>query len=101
MSKAFPGSVVLSQDSPGDTALSAPPHLAPNHTSRRTLSTVHPEPGTWCPVIGTPFNQDDALKELDLLSSGCTDKQEITNLNDGQQRTFSSASSLFLKSSLL
>ncbi|THU82302.1 alpha/beta-hydrolase [Dendrothele bispora CBS 962.96] len=95
MSKAFPGSVVLSQDSPGHCSLSAPSPCTQSYVAAYFVNGTLPEPGTWCPVIGTPFNQDDALKELDLLSSGCTDKQEITNLNDGQQRTFSSASSLF------
>ncbi|THU85107.1 alpha/beta-hydrolase [Dendrothele bispora CBS 962.96] len=94
MSKVFPGSVVLSQDSPGHGSISAPSPCTQSYVAAYFVNGTLPKPGTWCPVIGTPFNQDDALKELDLLSLGHTDNQEITSLNDGQQRTFSFASSL-------
>ncbi|KAK7451804.1 hypothetical protein VKT23_012483 [Stygiomarasmius scandens] len=81
MSKAFPGSVVLSQDSAGHCSLSAPSPCTQSYVRSYFLNGTLPEPDTWCSVVGTPFDQKEALQ--DLLSTEQTEA--------GSQEAFSSS----------
>ncbi|KAJ7209104.1 TAP-like protein-domain-containing protein [Mycena rebaudengoi] len=61
MSKGFAGSVVLTQDSAGHCSVSAPSVCTQKHIRQYFLKGTLPEPGTVCPVIGTPFDVDNHM----------------------------------------
>ncbi|KAG7091884.1 hypothetical protein E1B28_008285 [Marasmius oreades] len=55
VSKGFPGSVVLSQDSAGHCSLSAPSICTARAVREYFVNGTLPKDGTICPVVGTPF----------------------------------------------
>ncbi|KAJ7209101.1 TAP-like protein-domain-containing protein [Mycena rebaudengoi] len=67
MSKGFAGSVVLTQDSAGVPLLvSAPSVCTQKHVRQYFLKGALPEPGTVCPVNGTPFDVNDFKDDSDV-----------------------------------
>ncbi|ESK91344.1 alpha beta hydrolase fold family [Moniliophthora roreri MCA 2997] len=56
VSKGFPNSVVLSQDSAGHCSVSAPSLCTARIVRDYFVNGTLPEPDTWCPIIGTPFS---------------------------------------------
>ncbi|ESK91339.1 alpha beta hydrolase fold family [Moniliophthora roreri MCA 2997] len=55
VSKLFPGSVVLQQDSSGHSALRSPSLCTANAVRAYFVNGTLPEPGTVCPIDGNPF----------------------------------------------
>lgn len=55
MSKAFPGSVVLTQDSPGHCSVSGPSVCTMKYVRAYLDDGTLPEEGTVCPVLGPPI----------------------------------------------
>ncbi|KAJ6470611.1 hypothetical protein C8R47DRAFT_756061 [Mycena vitilis] len=55
MSKAFPGSVVLTQDCPGHTSLAAPSTCTWGYLREYFYSGILPGKDTVCPVLGSLF----------------------------------------------
>ncbi|KAJ6558054.1 TAP-like protein-domain-containing protein [Mycena capillaripes] len=63
-SKAFPGSVVLTQDCTGHTSLAAPSPCTWGHIREYFYNGTLPDKDTVCPVLGSPF-PDRRLQEQD------------------------------------
>ncbi|KAJ7209103.1 TAP-like protein-domain-containing protein, partial [Mycena rebaudengoi] len=84
MSKGFAGSVVLTQDSAGHCSVSAPSVCTQKHVRQYFLKGALPEPGTVCPVIGTPFNVDDHMSAdvQTVLSLSADDHNLLDALQD-------------------
>lgn len=59
-SKAFPGSVVLTQDSPGHTSVAAPSSCTVRYVSEYLVNGTLPSKETVCPVDRGPFNTTSA-----------------------------------------
>jgi len=57
MSKSFPGSVVLTQDSAGHTSMSGPSTCTMKYLQAYLVNGTLPEEGTVCPVLGLPLPQ--------------------------------------------
>ncbi|KAJ7499674.1 TAP-like protein-domain-containing protein [Mycena latifolia] len=77
MSKGFNGSVVLTQDSTGHCSISGPSICTQKHIRKYFLEGSLPEPGTVCPVIGSPFPTDDFRASADaqaMLSLPAADR---------------------------
>ncbi|KAJ7777630.1 alpha/beta hydrolase fold-domain-containing protein [Mycena maculata] len=62
--KAFPGSVVLTQDCAGHSSLAAPSPCTWGYVRDYFLNGTLPETDTVCPVVGSPF-PDARLKALE------------------------------------
>ncbi|EEB89724.1 hypothetical protein MPER_12147, partial [Moniliophthora perniciosa FA553] len=56
VSKGFPGSVVLSQNSAGHCSVAAPSLCTARAVREYLVNGTLPEPGTLCPIDGTPFS---------------------------------------------
>ncbi|KAJ7689457.1 TAP-like protein-domain-containing protein [Mycena rosella] len=67
--KAFPGSVVLTQDCPGHTSLAAPSPCTWGHIREYFRSGTLPAADTVCPVIGSPFPDGDLLPHAQTVLS--------------------------------
>ncbi|KAJ7231423.1 hypothetical protein C8J57DRAFT_1091798, partial [Mycena rebaudengoi] len=65
VSKGFAGSIVLTQDSAGHFSFSAPSVCTQKHIQQYFLNGALPDPDTVCPVIGTPFDDDDSRMTAD------------------------------------
>ncbi|ESK91323.1 alpha beta hydrolase fold family [Moniliophthora roreri MCA 2997] len=57
VSKGFPGSVVLQQDSPGHGSTSSPSLCTANVVRAYFVNGTLPKPGTVCPIDGNPFSK--------------------------------------------
>ncbi|KAJ7454309.1 TAP-like protein-domain-containing protein [Mycena galericulata] len=80
MSQGFARSVVLTQDSAGHTSTSAPSLCTQKHIRQYFLDGALPEPGTVCPVIGTPFPTDEfkwAAEGQEVLSLSAADRRVL------------------------
>jgi len=76
MSKRFPGSRVLTQDSPGHCSISGPSVCTQSYVREYFVSGTLPPEGMVCPVISSPF-PDLALRDLEKASEAVfTDAQE-------------------------
>ncbi|KAF5374252.1 hypothetical protein D9758_004535 [Tetrapyrgos nigripes] len=64
MAKAFPGSVVLQQDSTGHASISAPSTCTQSHVKAYFINGTLPQTDTVCEVIGDPFTHEEKLDEL-------------------------------------
>ncbi|KAK7047751.1 hypothetical protein VNI00_006079 [Paramarasmius palmivorus] len=64
VSEGFPGSVVLTQDCAGHCSIAAPSICTARAVRSYFVNGTLPEPGTVCPIIGTPFK--DPTSESDL-----------------------------------
>ncbi|KAJ7116269.1 TAP-like protein-domain-containing protein [Mycena crocata] len=69
----FPGSVLLTQDSPGHTSLAAPSLCTLGYFQQYLLNGTLPEPGTVCPVDATLFAEDTTFG---TLSTGTAVRRE-------------------------
>ncbi|KAJ7182770.1 TAP-like protein-domain-containing protein [Mycena crocata] len=58
MAKAFPGSVVLTQDCPGHTSFAAPSACTWRHIREYFYSGLFPDPDTVCSVLGSSFAEE-------------------------------------------
>jgi len=77
MSKRFPGSRVLTQDSPGHCSLSGPSVCTHSYVREYFVSGTLPPEGMVCPVISSPFPGLD-LRDMEKTSEVVfTDAQEI------------------------
>ncbi|KAJ6531975.1 TAP-like protein-domain-containing protein [Mycena capillaripes] len=68
MSKAFPGSVVLTQDCGGHASLAAPSPCTWAHVREYFRSGTLPDPDTVCPVLGSPFPEGLQKREQVVFS---------------------------------
>ncbi|KAK1231140.1 hypothetical protein PQX77_005746 [Marasmius sp. AFHP31] len=68
VSKGFPGSVVLSQDSVGHCSLSAPSVCTARVVREYFVNGTLPDAGTWCPIDGSPFDPSNSssIREFEL-----------------------------------
>ncbi|KAK7047826.1 hypothetical protein VNI00_006154 [Paramarasmius palmivorus] len=83
VSQGFPGSVVLTQDSAGHSSLAAPSVCTTNAVRTYFINGTLPEPGTVCPVIGTPFtNWTSTDSEKRQLSEGQGDSALYETLKE-------------------
>ncbi|KAJ7442729.1 TAP-like protein-domain-containing protein [Mycena galericulata] len=87
MSKGFARSVVLTQDSPGHCSISAPSLCTQKHIRQYFLDGALPEPGTVCPVIGTPFPKDES-------KFGASEAQEVLSLSAADRRVLDAVTGL-------
>ncbi|KAF4574316.1 hypothetical protein EYR36_005649 [Pleurotus pulmonarius] len=60
MAKGFPGSIVLTQDSPGHSSMSAPSTCTAGHVREYFLNGTLPAEGVVCPVDGPIFSAQKA-----------------------------------------
>ncbi|KAJ6558045.1 TAP-like protein-domain-containing protein [Mycena capillaripes] len=68
MSKAFPGSVVLTQDCTGHTSMAAPSPCTWGYVREYFYNGTLPEKGTVCPVLGSPFPDRRLVQEDTVFS---------------------------------
>ncbi|KAJ7472942.1 TAP-like protein-domain-containing protein [Mycena galericulata] len=87
MSKGFASSVVLTQDSAGHCSYAAPSLCTQKHIRQYFLDGALPEPGTVCPVIGTPFPTDE-------LKFGAAQTQEVLSLSPADCRVLEAVTGL-------
>ncbi|KAF9442532.1 hypothetical protein P691DRAFT_738881 [Macrolepiota fuliginosa MF-IS2] len=87
MSKRFPGSRVLTQDSPGHASISAPSVCTQSHVRRYFLNGTLPPEGTVCPVISAPFPSDSSHRfELGGVPKASGDVMEVVFKSEGTSR---------------
>ncbi|KAJ7666056.1 alpha/beta hydrolase fold-domain-containing protein [Mycena polygramma] len=79
MSKAFPGSVVLTQDCPGHTSLAAPSTCTRGYLRAYFYNGTLPGKDTVCPVLGSPFPEQPPLKEEQTVFSS-TQEQTVVSV---------------------
>ncbi|KAJ7689459.1 hypothetical protein B0H17DRAFT_1202349 [Mycena rosella] len=85
MAKAFPGSVVLTQDCPGHTSLAVPSPCTWGHIREYFRSGTLPAADTVCPMIGSPFPDRNLLPHPQaVLSATHTGNCEVS----GHPETF-------------
>ncbi|KAK7047824.1 hypothetical protein VNI00_006152 [Paramarasmius palmivorus] len=83
VSQGFPGSVVLTQDSAGHSSLAVPSICTISAVRAYFINGTLPEPGTVCPVIGTPFtNWTSTESEKRQLSEGQGDSALYETLKE-------------------
>ncbi|KAJ7513175.1 TAP-like protein-domain-containing protein [Mycena galericulata] len=87
MSQGFARSVVLTQDSAGHCSISAPSLCTHKHIRQYFLDGALPEPGTVCPVIGTPFPTDE-------FKLGAAEAQEVLSLSAADRRVLEAVTGL-------
>ncbi|KAK1222468.1 hypothetical protein PQX77_014674 [Marasmius sp. AFHP31] len=78
VSLAFPGSVVLTRDSPGHASLTAPSVCTTKVVRAYFINGTLPEKGTVCPMDGSPFDPKETV------TSGQTEsKRDSMSSDDG------------------
>ncbi|KAK1226883.1 hypothetical protein PQX77_010130 [Marasmius sp. AFHP31] len=78
-SSTFPGSVVLTQDSPGHCSINAPSVCTAKAIRAYFINGTLPEEGTVCPMDGSPFDP----KEMDETSGQTESKRDTSSEADG------------------
>ncbi|KAJ8092911.1 hypothetical protein PM082_023545 [Marasmius tenuissimus] len=89
VSKQFPGSVVLEQNSPGHCSVSAPSVCTAKIVREYFVDGTLPDQGTICPMDGMPFDDSSAKNAIlrrDLMS---TEDAELADAMQGLARKYS------------
>ncbi|KAF4600398.1 hypothetical protein EYR38_005023 [Pleurotus pulmonarius] len=89
MAKGFPGSVVLTQDSPGHSSMSAPSTCTAGHVREYFLNGTLPAEGVVCPVDGPIFS---AQKASTLEARQVEGEDQILQVLERLRQTFRVAS---------
>ncbi|KAJ7635081.1 TAP-like protein-domain-containing protein [Roridomyces roridus] len=96
MSDVFPGSVVLTQDSPGHCSVSAPSICTQKYVREYFINGTLPPLGTVCPVIGSPFPpinpgvdaDSDSDAQMVFAGMSAVDRDIWDSVNELAMRTF-------------
>ncbi|KAL4257974.1 Serine protease/Carboxylesterase S33 [Pleurotus pulmonarius] len=89
MAKGFPGSIVLTQDSPGHSSMSAPSTCTAGHVREYFLNGTLPAEGVVCPVDGPIFS---AQKASTLEARQVEGEDQILQVLERLRQTFRVAS---------
>ncbi|KAF5374279.1 hypothetical protein D9758_004550 [Tetrapyrgos nigripes] len=84
MSKAFPGSVVLQQHSPGHCSVTAPSPCTQAHVRAYFVNGTLPKPDTWCYTVGNPFT-NHTVPELLSVSDTALNTQMSFSTGENDQ----------------
>ncbi|KAK1231284.1 hypothetical protein PQX77_005599 [Marasmius sp. AFHP31] len=68
LSRSFPGSVVLLQDSAGHTSTSSPSACTARNVRDYFDNGTMPEDGTWCAINGSPFDSKSKLVDPESIN---------------------------------
>ncbi|KAK1219898.1 hypothetical protein PQX77_017351 [Marasmius sp. AFHP31] len=94
VSKGFPGSVVLSQDSAGHASISAPSVCTARVIREYFMNGTLPDVGTWCPIDRSPFDPSYASsnRQLKLGQDGAQTPLKYKSWGaDGEEATLAQA----------